>query len=288
MKSVIALLLIASVCLGEVGDVCSTGKGTGVCISTSDCAARGGKSTAGKCHGTPSNIQCCTNILCNNNKGICMAQSSCVASGTPVSGQCPGNSQVTCCSEIKCDGGKGVCKKTTDCTGSIKTGICPGPSGFACCESSGPGPHPGGGEAIVKAAQAQVDQGWPYSWGGGNRNGATYGSIEPDGPKCDDRKVKGFDCSGLSLYALWQGVGVSVGHGATMQWNAAPKYPYSQRQPGDLIFYGTDTKIHHVTIYAGNDQMLEAEGHDSHCRGLKLHKTAVRSKNLKNLVGRFY
>jgi len=107
-------------------------------------------------------------------------------------------------------------------------------------------------------------------------------------PNCDDRNVKGFDCSGLTLYALYQGVRVSVGHGATMQWNAAPKYPYEQRQPGDLIFYGPEGSIHHVTIYAGNDQMLEAEGHYSNCKGIPLHKTAVRTKNLKAMVGRFW
>jgi len=215
-----------------------------------------------------------------------MSKTSCSGAGTAVDGKCPGGSEITCCSDIKCDGGKGVCKKTSACTGGVKTGMCPGPSGFACCEGSSP--HPGGGQAIVDAAQEEVNKGWPYSWGGGGRSGATYGKIEPDGPKCDDRKVKGFDCSGLSLYALYKGVGVSVGHGATMQWNAAPKYPYEQRQPGDLIFYGPEGEIHHVTIYAGNNQMLEAEGHYNNCKGIPLHKTAVRTKNLKNLVGRFW
>jgi cell wall-associated NlpC family hydrolase len=37
-------------------------------------------------------------------------------------------------------------------------------------------------------------------------------------------------------------------------------------RPGDLVFYGTQRFVHHVAIYAGGGQMIEAPNSDSMVR----------------------
>jgi cell wall-associated NlpC family hydrolase len=54
----------------------------------------------------------------------------------------------------------------------------------------------------------------------------------------------GFDCSGYTLYAYWYGAG--------------RRLPYSQRKPGDLIFWFSGGVPVHVAIYLGDNEMLEA------------------------------
>jgi cell wall-associated NlpC family hydrolase len=84
--------------------------------------------------------------------------------------------------------------------------------------------------------------------------------------------VYGFDCSGYTLYSFWKGAGIDIGPNTGSQWNVGRRLPYSQRRPGDLIFWfegGTST---HVAIYVGNDRMLEA----APPRGTgSVHETAV-------------
>ena len=76
-----------------------------------------------------------------------------------------------------------------------------------------------------------------------------------------DNGPDSYDCSGLTQWAYAQ-VGVSLVHFSQSQYLAAEKIPYSQLQPGDLVFFGTDQNdwhtIHHVAIYAGHDTMVEA------------------------------
>jgi len=140
----------------------------------------------------------------------------------------------------------------------------------------------------VKAAESMVGK-YPYSWGGGNIHGATKGTKQTEKPYCDDRNVVGFDCSGLALYSVYQGVGKSLPHHAQDQYNNAPKYPLSERQPGDLVFFGDSTStIHHVAIYVGNNQMVEAPGHDSKCKGINVRKRTLRTSGLIQKVGRFF
>jgi len=146
-----------------------------------------------------------------------------------------------------------------------------------------------GGSAIVSAAKSQVGK-WPYSWAGGDNHGATYGVKQSCSPYCDDRKVKGFDCSGLSKYSVYQGVGVSLAHHAQTQYdNCKNKVASSDRQPGDLVFFGSSSSsIHHVAIYIGDNQMIEAPGHDSHCHGIKVRQSALRTKDLVSKVCRMW
>jgi len=178
----------------------------------------------------------------------------------------------------------------SSCTkGTVKTGMCPGSGDYICCSGKGPSPGPsGGGEKIVKAAEGMVGK-YPYSWGGGDENGATYGIKQEISPYCDDRHVIGFDCSGLALYSVYQGTKKSLDHYAQTQYDTAPKYPLSQRKPGDLVFFGNDAQsIHHVAIYVGNDEMVEAPGHNDDCSGIYVRKIALRTSGLIQQVGRYW
>ena len=64
-----------------------------------------------------------------------------------------------------------------------------------------------------------------------------------------------FDCSGLTMWA-WAQAGVSLPHFAASQYRMLPKVPLDQLQPGDLVFFYSD--LHHVGLYIGNGQMVQA------------------------------
>jgi cell wall-associated NlpC family hydrolase len=106
----------------------------------------------------------------------------------------------------------------------------------------------------VAASAALKWIGTPYSWGGGNESGPTRGIAQGAG-------TVGFDCSGLVTYA-WARAGVRLIHYATSQYNAGPHPSRSELRPGDLVFFAHDPAdpgtIHHVGIYIGNGQMVEA------------------------------
>ncbi|MBO0829120.1 MAG: C40 family peptidase [Streptosporangiales bacterium] len=87
--------------------------------------------------------------------------------------------------------------------------------------------------AAISYARAQL--GKPYSWGA-------------DGPDS-------YDCSGLTM-ASWRQAGVSLPHSSQQQYSSLPHVPRSALQPGDLVFFGSP--IHHVGIYVGNNQMIDA------------------------------
>lgn len=102
-------------------------------------------------------------------------------------------------------------------------------------------------EYVIKRAQSQL--GVPYSWGGGNADGPSRGIDEGAG-------TVGLDCSGLILYAF-AGAGIKLPHYSGSQYNMGRKIPSSQMRRGDVIFYGPDG-TQHVTLYLGNNQMIEA------------------------------
>ena len=98
--------------------------------------------------------------------------------------------------------------------------------------------------AAVAYATKQVKARKPYVWGA-------------QGPNS-------FDCSGL-VYAAYKAAG--LGYPNWSRLNAAlyfvdtQRVPLSQLVPGDLLFYSYDgsvQNIHHITIYAGNGKMWEA------------------------------
>ncbi|HWB73078.1 MAG TPA: NlpC/P60 family protein [Egibacteraceae bacterium] len=85
----------------------------------------------------------------------------------------------------------------------------------------------------VRAALSQV--GKPYRWG----------AAGPDA----------YDCSGLSQWA-WRQAGVHLPHNSRMQFAATARVARQDWQPGDLLFFGSP--IHHLGIYIGDGQMVEA------------------------------
>jgi len=97
------------------------------------------------------------------------------------------------------------------------------------------------GVAGAAVAFAVHEVGKPYVWG------AT-------GPNA-------YDCSGLMLKAF-AAAGVTLPRVSSQQYNAGGHVPARQAQPGDLLFYATDpsdpSTIHHVMLYMGNGQMVEA------------------------------
>jgi cell wall-associated NlpC family hydrolase len=143
------------------------------------------------------------------------------------------------------------------CDGGAVTNVSGGGSGGGSVTIPSDGSR---GAKVVNAALAWL--GTTYAWGGGNSNGPTLGIR--DGGVADaygDYMKVGFDCSGLALYA-WAQVGVSLPHYSGYQYFSGQHVPVEQLQPGDLVFYANNTSdpgtIHHVAIYMGNNQIVEA------------------------------
>jgi peptidoglycan DL-endopeptidase CwlO len=65
----------------------------------------------------------------------------------------------------------------------------------------------------------------------------------------------GFDCSGLVLYVYAQ-LGVHLPHSSALQYRCGTPVSKGQLQPGDLVFF--HNPIHHVGIYVGNGNMINA------------------------------
>lgn len=108
----------------------------------------------------------------------------------------------------------------------------PSPSPSPQPDPSAPAPNAGAGRAIEEAKR---QLGKPYEYGG-------------SGPDT-------FDCSGLTAWA-WRAGGKSLPHSSRAQYDATRRVSLDDIAPGDLVFYGSP--IHHVGIYVGNGQMIEA------------------------------
>ena len=99
-------------------------------------------------------------------------------------------------------------------------------------------------EVAVAFAKKQVLARKPYVWG-------------DEGPNA-------FDCSGL-VYAAYRAAGLGWPNwdrlNSSLYFSYTKHVPLSQLEPGDLLFYsykGTVNTIHHISIYAGNGMMWEA------------------------------
>ncbi|MGA0112806.1 MAG: NlpC/P60 family protein [Candidatus Nanopelagicaceae bacterium] len=100
----------------------------------------------------------------------------------------------------------------------------------------------------VEYAKKQVQARKPYIWG--------------------DEGPNSFDCSGL-VYAAYRAAGLGWPNwdrlNSSLYFSYTKHVPLSQLEPGDLLFYsykGTVNTIHHITIYAGNGMMWEANSKD--------------------------
>jgi len=79
--------------------------------------------------------------------------------------------------------------------------------------------------------------GTPYVWGGS--------------------KPGGFDCSGLLQY-VWAKKGVSIPRTTYQQIKAGKQVPINNLQPGDAVFFGSARDPHHVGMYIGHGQYVQA------------------------------
>lgn len=100
-------------------------------------------------------------------------------------------------------------------------------------------------ETVIARAESMI--GTPYVWGGGDANGPTAGL---------EGGQKGFDCSGLVIYAF-AAAGISLPHYTGYQYQRGTQIDPSQAQRGDLLFWGPEGS-QHVAIYLGDGTMIEA------------------------------
>ncbi|HEU5266360.1 MAG TPA: NlpC/P60 family protein, partial [Jatrophihabitans sp.] len=115
-------------------------------------------------------------------------------------------------------------------------------------------------EAKTAVRRAMSTLGTPYAWAGGDASGPTYG-VCVTGDAWNDCHVYGYDCSGLVMYA-W-GPYLSLAHFAATQYHQAGSYHpgAGNLRAGDLVFWsdtGSWQDIHHVAIYIGGGQIIEA------------------------------
>ncbi len=102
-------------------------------------------------------------------------------------------------------------------------------------------PAPNQKVAVQRAiAYAKAQLGRPYQWGAA-------------GPGT-------FDCSGLTMQA-WARGGVSLPHYSVAQFAQSTRISMADAKPGDLLFWsnnGSPSGIHHVALYLGGGQFIEA------------------------------
>jgi cell wall-associated NlpC family hydrolase len=126
------------------------------------------------------------------------------------------------------------------------------------------------GEAIVAAARAMEGAGYPYCFDGGTINGPTVGTTdsESDGAysNCAQIGKVGFDCTGLTLYAVYQGTGnAGLSHDGYQAKSGGGQVigGQSELQPGDIVYFDYNSGnglnyINHAGIYVGGGNVLSA------------------------------
>lgn len=98
-----------------------------------------------------------------------------------------------------------------------------------------------GASPMVKSAMSWVGE--PYQWGGGHG-------------KVGAPKSQAVDCSGLVQQVFGENGITITGTAADMQRKGTAVPSLAQARPGDLVFWGQPA--HHVGIYIGNGQMIDA------------------------------
>ncbi|UYP18654.1 NlpC/P60 family protein [Rhodococcus sp. Z13] len=98
------------------------------------------------------------------------------------------------------------------------------------------------GQMVIEQAFRYL--GLPYVWGGGNIEGPTGG---------------GFDCSGLTSFAMHAATGIVLPRTSETQWTVGVEVPLDEARPGDLVFGNWQAGgPGHVGIYLGGGLMVHA------------------------------
>jgi cell wall-associated NlpC family hydrolase len=120
---------------------------------------------------------------------------------------------------------------------------------------------PGQDGNVQDLAQRVVKAKIPYAWGGGGLDGPSRG-IHDGGGAADahgDYNKTGFDCSGLSRYIHYQLTGHEIPRTSEAQFGAGHAVSAANARPGDLVFPNNAGRPpHHVQVYLGNNQVIEA------------------------------
>lgn len=106
-----------------------------------------------------------------------------------------------------------------------------------------------GAPGIVALAQQYL--GTPYSWGGGGKSGPTKGVDQ-------GANTVGFDCSGFLQYLWYKAKGIDIGDYTGTQIKNGVPVPKGKLRAGDAVFFGTPDNPHHVGMYIGDGQFIEA------------------------------
>ncbi|MBV9484675.1 MAG: C40 family peptidase, partial [Frankiaceae bacterium] len=101
--------------------------------------------------------------------------------------------------------------------------------------------NPPNNVAATAIAAAHSRLGVPYVWGATGPNS--------------------FDCSGLTQWS-YAHAGIALPRTAAQQWYSGPHPALADLEPGDLLFWATNTSapstIHHVAMYIGRGMMIAA------------------------------
>ena len=126
--------------------------------------------------------------------------------------------------------------------------------------------------AIARAARQHSSSPGPYSGRSGNLSGTVSAATEAAALHDAESQIgkpyqwaaagpNSYDCSGLVMWAYDQ-VGVHLDHYTGDQWNEGAHVGRADLQPGDLVFFATNTSdastIHHVGLYVGGSEMVDA------------------------------
>jgi len=120
------------------------------------------------------------------------------------------------------------------------------------------------GQEIVSLAAAQHKPGVAYCWDGGTKTGPSHGKGDTSGlaPGCSTPSTVGFDCTGLTLYAVYQATGILLPHDGKQAETPGGTIISTPKtlKPGDLVFFGgsLDTFLH-AGIYAGTGKVWNAD-----------------------------
>lgn len=157
-----------------------------------------------------------------------------------------------------------------------------------CEETADPMTGTPSGSSIVDAAMRW--RGTPYSWGGGDIHGPTYGIYQTD--HLDGSNTKGFDCSGLVLHSVYTATGIRLPRTADQQIRDSRGTPiprdWNAMQPGDIVAFsnrnGASGSYSHIGIYIGNKEMVHAPRRGKPVRTINLETSNYYAKQTWSIM----
>ena len=102
----------------------------------------------------------------------------------------------------------------------------------------------------VVVARAAAQKGKPYRWGAAGPNA--------------------FDCSGLVTYVMKKAGVKGLPRTSSAMSNQVRHISRSTKKRGDLVFFASGGRVHHVAIYAGSGKIWDAPGAGRSVRKVKI------------------